>query len=178
MRYYTVHLPRSLSQDGPATEISDSVAGQSLGGALFVREGFNWAALFFSILWAIGHGMWLGALAMAAALALIVGLPEIYGLDGASRAVLIIGYALFCGFNGNDWRRLGLKESGWELVSVIAARDRDHALLRFARLLGRGKETAATATTATAAGVSPERADATRAAPPRLDIGPSPGFWS
>ncbi len=165
MRYYTVHLPHGLSQGGEPK----SSAGQMLGSALFVREGFCWGAFFFSILWAIGHGMWLGALAMAALLALVVGLPEIFALDWASRAVLIIGYLLVCGFNGNDWRRLGLKEGGWDLVSVIAARDRDHAVMRLARLLGRGEESK----------TPPAPASAPQApAAPRLDIGPSPGFWS
>jgi len=76
---------------------------------------------------------------------------------------------LVCGFNGNDWRRLGLKEGGWDLVSVIAARDRDHAVMRLARLLGRGEESK----------TPPAPASAPQApAAPRLDIGPSPGFWS
>jgi len=171
MRYYSVHLPRSLSQGGPGEGDLESSAGQTLGSALFVREGFSWGAFFFSILWAIGHGMWLGALAMAALLALIVGLPEIFALDWASRAVLLVGFLFFCGFNGNDWHRAGLKESGWDLVSVIAARDRDHAVIRLARLLRRGAEGAAQ---------NSPSADTPRATQttPRLDNGPSPGFWS
>jgi hypothetical protein len=164
MRYYTVHLPRGLAQSGD----KESNARQALGSALFVREGFNWGAFFFSILWAIGHGMWLGALAMAALLALIVGLPEIFALDWASRAVLLIGYLFFCGFNGNDWLRAGLNERGWEISSVIAARDQDHAVMRLARLLRRDEESESAATAA------PQTAPAA----PRLDIGPSPGFWS
>ncbi|MDP7343244.1 MAG: DUF2628 domain-containing protein, partial [Alphaproteobacteria bacterium] len=95
MRYYTVHLPRALSQGVPAEGDRAAGAGQALGGALFVREGFNWLAFLFSIPWAIGHGLWLGALIMAAALAMIVGVPEIFALDWGSRAVLLIGYALF-----------------------------------------------------------------------------------
>ena len=107
---------------------------------------------------------------MAAALALIVGLPEIFILDWVSRAVLLIGYALFCGFNGNDWRRLGLKDRGWDLVSVIAARDRDHAVIRLARLLSRVIESESDAARENAPRVAP--------ASRRLDISLSPGFWS
>ena len=94
MRYYTVHLPRVRSQGAAAADDSIQSAGQTLGSALFVREGFNWLAFIFSIPWAIANGLWLGALAMAAALAMIVGLPEIIALDWASRAVLLIGYGL------------------------------------------------------------------------------------
>ncbi|MEE8173035.1 MAG: DUF2628 domain-containing protein [Alphaproteobacteria bacterium] len=170
MRYYTGHLPRALSQGAPVEGERAPSAGQALGAALFVREGFNWLAFLFSIPWAIGHGLWLGALAMAAALAVIVALPEIFALDWGSRTVLLIGYALFCGFNGNDWRRLGLKLSGWDLVSVIAARDRGHAVMRLARLLSTREEGESDAAATSA--------EVPRAASPRLDIGPSPGFWS
>ena len=170
MRYYTVHLPRALSQGVPAEGDRAAGAGQALGGALFVREGFNWLAFLFSIPWAIGHDLWLGALIMAAALAVIVGVPEIFAMDWGSRAVLLIGYALFCGFNGNDWRRLGLAQSGWDLFSVIAARDRSHAVMRLARLLNRED-----AGPGGGGGGAPPRA---APASPRLDIGPSPGFWS
>ncbi|MDP7641337.1 MAG: DUF2628 domain-containing protein [Alphaproteobacteria bacterium] len=165
MRYYTVHLPWALSQGVPAEGDRAAGAGQALGGALFVREGFNWLAFLFSIPWAIGHGLWLGALIMAAALAMIVGVPEIFALDWGSRAVLLIGYALFCGFNGNDWLRLGLAQDGWDLVSVIAARSHSHAVMRLARLLSSEDD-----------GGASSRAAAPP--PPRLDIGPSPGFWS
>ena len=170
MRYYTVHLPRTLSQGASAADENTRSAGQALGAALFVREGFNWLALFFSVPWAIANGLWFGAFAMAAALVVIVGLPEIFALDWASRAALLIGYGLICGFNGNDWRRLGLMQSGWNLVSVIAARDRSHALIRLARLLGGEDEGAPSA----------PAADVPRppSSGPRFDIGPSPGFWS
>ena len=73
MRYYTVHLPRVLSQGAAAADDSVQSAGQTLGSALFVREGFNGLAFIFSIPWAIANGVWLGALAMAAARAMIVG---------------------------------------------------------------------------------------------------------
>jgi hypothetical protein len=170
MRYYTVHLPHALSQGAQAADDSTRSAGQALGSALFVREGFNWLAFFFSIPWAIANGLWFGAFAMAAGLAVIVGLPEIFALDWASRAVLLIGYGLMCGFNGNDWRRIGLKQSGWDVVSVIAARDRSHALIRLARLLSGDEGVVSPAPAASAPPPAPSG--------PRLDIGPSPGFWS
>ncbi len=170
MRYYTVHLPQGLNQGRPAEDDTPRRARQVLGAALFVREGFSWLAFFFSSPWAIANGLWFGAFAMAAALAMIIGLPEIFALDWASRAVLLIGYALFCGFNGNDWRCLGLDQSDWDLVSVIAARDRGHALIRLARQLSDGVEDESDAPAAETPGPSQTG--------PRLDFGPSPGFWS
>ena len=166
MRYYTVHLPENLNQGGPAAGDRKYNAGQILGAALLLREGFNWTAMVFSIVWAIGHGLWLGALALAAGLALIVGLPEIFALDWISRAVLLIGFIVFCGFNGNDWLRAGLKESGWNMICIVAARDRGHAMQRFAHQLDRTAD-------------GPIDENSARPAPvPRLEIGPSSGFWS
>jgi len=170
MRYYTVHLPRGLNQGRSAEDDASRRARQVLGAVLLVREGFSWLAFFFSILWAIANGRGFAALAMAAALAVIIGLPEIFAVDWASRAVLLIGYALFCGFNGNDWRRLGLDQSNWDLVSIIAARDRGHALIRLARHLSNGVEDDSDMTVEETPGPSPIG--------PRLDFGSSPGFWS
>ena len=169
MRYYTVHIPSGLNQGLPA-EDTPRHARQILGAALFVREGFSWPAFFFSIPWAIANGLWFAALAMAAALAVIVGLPEISPLDWASCTVLLIGYALFCGLNGNDWRRLGLEQSNWDFLSVIVARDRGHALIRLARQLRDGVDDKSDVPAAEIPGRSPIG--------PRLDFGPSPGFWS
>jgi hypothetical protein len=170
VRYYTVHLPRALRL-GAAEGEGLPGAGQALGGALLVRDGFSWLAFFLSLPWALAHGLWFGAIAMAAALAVIVGVPEIFAPDWSIRAVLLVGYALFCGFNGNDWRRLGLEQSGWELAGTVAARDRDHAFLRLARRLGEDDEAVPSATPA----APPARP---QPAGPKLDIGPTPGFWS
>ena len=169
MRYYTVHIPSGLNQGLPA-EDTPRHARQVLGAALFVREGFSWLAFFFSIPWAIANGLWFAVLAMSAALAVIIGLPEIFSLDWASCTVLLIGYALFCGFNGNDWRRLGLEQSDWDVLSVIVARDRGHALIRFAHQLSNDVEDESDVSAAKVPGLS--------SIGPRLDFGPSPGFWS
>ena len=166
MRYYTAHFPRALNRATAAEGEGTLVTSQALGSAILVSEGFNWLAFFFSIPWALVNRLWFTALAMATALALIVGLPEIFAPDWRIRAVLLIGYAVICGFGSNDWRRLGLAQNGWELVNVVAARDRAQAFLRLAYLIDDSEE--------------PEgaRQQATPPAGPRLDLGPNPGFWS
>ena len=174
MRYFTAHLPQALNR-GPAAEGEAAThAAEVLGGVVLVREGFNWLAFVFSVLWAIAHGLWLTALAMTLALALIVGLPEIFAPDWRIRAILLIGYAVICGFGGNDWRRLGLAHSGWELVAVVAARDRAHAFLRFAHLLNESGEPNGVWSLQSA----PSSQQSAPTTGPRLDHGPNPGFWS
>ena len=174
MRYYTVHLPGTLSRGVAAGEEETFSTGQALGDAVLMREGFNWLAFVFSVLWAIAHGLWLTALAMTLALALIVGLPEIFAPDWRIRAILLIGYAVICGFGGNDWRRLGLAHSGWELVAVVAARARAHAFLRFAHLLDKSNSSNSGQTVLSASPLHPPDLPTG----PRLDLGPNPGFWS
>jgi len=172
MRYYTAYLPRALTS-GPVVEGDAAVgADEVLGGAVFVREGFNWLAFWFSVPWAVANGLWLTALAMAASLALIVGLPAIFAPDWYIRAVLLVGYALICGFSGNDLRRLGLVNGGWELIAVVAANDRAHAFLRFAYL----QDECDASDDVRSASSLPPRPALPKA--PRLDIGPNPGFWS
>lgn len=164
MRLYSVYLPPRFLQPpelGGATPTQMGVAS----AARFVREGFSGLAFFFSVFWALAHGLWLTALSMAAALVVLIGVPEIFGLDAASRAILVLGYAVLCGLNGNDLRRWALEMRGYECVAVVAARERAHALLRFAQ-----------------GDIEPVKSSATKSArgapAPDLDLGPSPGFWS
>ncbi len=132
----------------------------------FVREGFCWPALFVAPFWAIGHGMWLAAVALLVSLGVLVALPIHFELDAATRAVLIIGWALYAGTSGNDWRRLSLERRGYGLADVLIALDRAHAMMRFsARSEGPHDAHVAGAAPAGAGG-------------PALDLGPSPGFWS
>jgi len=163
MRYYRVFLPRPSGGDDGAVF---SGPGVSLADAELVREGFNWVSCVFSVFWAIGHGLWLTALAMAAGLVVLVGVPEIVGLDTASRVILLAGYAIICGVSGNDLRSMALTNRGFGLVAVVAAHDRASAVIRFAE---RGV-------------APPDEARAESAAalrrPAALDLGPSPGFWS
>ena len=172
MQYYRVLLPRH-----PAAADSDLSAGAAgvavapaaeLADAVLVREGFNWLAFFFSVFWAIGNGLWLTALAMIAGLVVLIGVPEMVGLDLASRAILLLGYAIFCGVSGNDWRAAGLAGRGCQLVAVVAARDRAAALIRFAEQ--------GLAASAVPAGGTEDASPPPR--PAAIDLGPSPGFWS
>lgn len=164
MRLYTVHLPPRFLQPPELGGTVPTQAGAT-SAAKFVHEGFNWLAFFFSVFWALAHGLWLTALSMAAALVVVIGVPEIFGLDSPSRAILVLGYAILCGLNGNDLRRWALEMRGYECVAVVAARDRAHALLRFAH----GDHEPWQGSSAKPARGAP---------PPDLDLGPSPGFWS
>ena len=120
MRIYTIHLPPRF---GPLN--ADPVT---------VKEGFNWAAAIFTVLWALGHRMWLAAIGLLAAGAAIGAGAAFLGLGPESRAALTIGYAVLVGFHANDWRRRSLGRKDFEDAGIVAAPRADAALRRFGDL--------------------------------------------
>ena len=156
MRFYTVHLP----------EGDQGAEGDALGRAVLVREGFNWLAFFFAPFWALAEGLWLAAVPLIAALAAIVVVPQVLGLEPLLPAVLGLGYAVLAGMSANDLRRAGLAGRGYRLVEVVAARSRAQALIRYAEAM-----TPAPVQQPTPAAVA-ARARRT------LGLDPDPGFWS
>jgi len=120
MRIYTIHLPPRF---GPAD--ADPVT---------VKEGFNWAAAIFMVLWALWHRMWLVAIGLLVVSAAIGAGAAFLGLGPESRAALTIGYAVLVGFHANDWRRRALGRKDFEDAGIVAAPRADAALRRFGDL--------------------------------------------
>ena len=120
MRIYTIHLPPRF---GPLD--ADPVT---------VKEGFNWAAAIFTVLWALWHRMWLVAIGLLAASAAIGGAAAVLGLGPESKAALSLGYAVLVGFHANDWRRRSLGRRDYEDAGIVAAPRADAALRRFGDL--------------------------------------------
>ena len=156
MRFYTVHLPANDAgaEDG------------ALGGAILVREGFNWLAFFFAPFWALAEGLWLAALALIGSLAAIVVVPQVLGLGPLLPVILGLGYGVLAGMAGNDLRRAGLAARGYRLVEVVAAPGRAQALIRYAEAM----------TPAPAPPPAPSSPWARASGMRGLD--PHPGFWS
>ncbi|MCZ6721902.1 MAG: DUF2628 domain-containing protein [Alphaproteobacteria bacterium] len=117
MRVYTVHLP-------PWTK----------GGAkdaVFLGEGFSLPAAIFGPFWALYHGHWRTTLLLLAGLVLLGLIAEQLRFDVPSGVVLLLGYLVFVGFNGNDWRRSGLERQDYRLDRVVVAKNREEAELRY-----------------------------------------------
>jgi hypothetical protein len=171
MRLYAVFAPPSPAAAGSAPGPLDVAALSTL---VLVREGFNWLGFFFSVVWALGGGLWFCALLFAALVALAAGVPEIVGLDPLTRALVLLAYAIFCGVSANDLRRAALHARGYRLIDVIAARDQAEALIRLAQARAEAPSSAA-AKPAPAPAAKPV---AKVSSSPALDLGPSPGIWS
>ena len=154
MRFYTVHLPSGNEGTDEGT----------LGRAVLVREGFNWLAFFFAPFWALAEGLWLAAVPLIAALAAIVVVPQVLGLEPLLPVVLGLGYGVLAGMSANDLRRAGLAARGYRLVELVAAPSRAQALIRYAEAV-------------TPAPVQQPAAVAARAGR-TLGLDPDPGFWN
>ena len=120
MRIYTIHLPPRF---GPPD--ADPV---------IVKEGFNWAAAIFTVLWALWHRMWLAAIGLLVTSAAIGAGVAFLGFGPESRAAMSFGYAVLVGFHANDWRRWSLERKDFKDAGIVAAPRADAALRRFGDL--------------------------------------------
>ncbi len=99
--------------------------------AVFVREGFCWGALFFSVLWALWHRMWFTALIIFAVSLAVSVATDLLGLDPLTDAAVGLALALVIAWEANDWRRASLARRGYVTAGVVAARNLPEAERRF-----------------------------------------------
>jgi Protein of unknown function (DUF2628) len=93
----------------------------------FVKEGFNWPALFVPALWLIFQRMWLELVVF---LVLIAGLSWMFGTSDAGQEIagwVSIGLSLLFAFEANDLRGWALERRGYRLWGVATGRDRTEA---------------------------------------------------
>lgn len=91
---------------------------------VLVPEGWSWGAAVFGPLWLLAKRAWIpGVILLAATLVASVIAPRLSG-------VLALGFAALAGFVGQDAVRWSLARRGYVMLEIIAARDRDSALVR------------------------------------------------
>jgi len=120
MRIYTVYLKKT----------ADPLFTPDLE-AVLVREGFNWAAFFFSWIWALVCGLWIVAAILFAGDVVIVLLFELIDLDTRSQFWATVGWHLIVGFAAEDLRRWTLHLRGYALAEIVAAESLAAAERRF-----------------------------------------------
>ena len=113
MRLYTVH-------HRPDSDALDP-------DVVFVKEGFCWPALFVPLLWLIYRKQVWGLLAYLAVTAILSGATLILGLDTITTMLLSVVLSLYVAAQANDWRRWRLGAQGYELVTVVAAKNLSQA---------------------------------------------------
>jgi hypothetical protein len=117
MRVYTVHMRRPTLD--PDRDIR------------LVKDGFNWPAFFFSIVWALWCRLWLVAGILLAAETAIAAAMAALGGDGRTQLIISIGSAVIVGLVANDLKRWTLFRRGYLEVGVVTGSDIDAAERRF-----------------------------------------------
>lgn len=133
MRRYAVYLPPGAT---PGAEAAGPLDPGAFSGLVLVREGFSWSGAVLGPVYAFSRGMWTAGLGALALLSVAAGLPEILGLDPASRILAIIGYAILCGVSARDAWVASLEARFYRLFDVVVARDEAEALIRLAQRTG------------------------------------------
>ena len=117
MRLYTVHiLP------------GDPDPGESI---VLVEEGFCWPAFLLSPLWALWHRLWLAAVILVCAGAMVPAAAYVFGPDPISHGAASLGVAVLIGYFANDLRRWTLERRGYRLDKVVSGAGPDEALGRY-----------------------------------------------
>jgi hypothetical protein len=123
MQIYTVH-----TKSRPPSFLLEK---EEMEKAVFVKEGFCWTAMLFTVFWACWNHMWRhGAMLVVAALVLYF----IFGGTGVAASLqilVVLGALLVVGFEGNNWRREELEKKEYALIAVVAGKNRDAAVFRY-----------------------------------------------
>ncbi len=123
MQIYTVHT--KLQSPFLALE------KEKMERTTFLREGFCWTAMLFTVLWACWHRMWRHGAMLAAVLLLLNLVVEAMDVVAPTRVLVILGALFVVGFEGNNWRREELEKKKYVLTAVVAAENRDTAIFRY-----------------------------------------------
>jgi uncharacterized protein DUF2628 len=110
--------------------------GKSADDVVFLREGFNWGALLFPLLWLTIKGMWIVLIIALAAQFLIWAIAEALGFGEAMRLIFSLAINLILGFQGNELLRWTYERRGFSEVGLVEARDIEEAEYRFFTEIG------------------------------------------
>lgn len=107
MKLYTVHVRPNVAaaQEKP----------------IFLREGFNWMAFFFTGFWALYHRLWWQTIAIVAFNIVVISLGENRVLAMESTNVIQLGLHVLVGYFANDWVRARLQRRGYVMSDITAA---------------------------------------------------------
>lgn len=98
--------------------------------AVLVRDGFHIFALVLPVVWLLYHRLWLDALAVLVAGAVIGGLGSWFGL-GAVAPVASLMLAIFVGLEGASMKVAALRRRGWREWGVVEADNASDAEIRY-----------------------------------------------
>lgn len=107
MKIYTVHVKTG--------------AVNAHEGPVFVREGFNMPAFLLTLFWALYQRMWVHALAIFLANAMLMTLVRMHFMSADSIGIVQLAMNIMIGFHANDWKRAHLAKQGYITADISAA---------------------------------------------------------
>ncbi len=102
-----------------------------LNDVRFVREGFNFFAFLFTMLWAFYYRLWLPGLILLAWQIAFMWLEKGQALHPISIALLHFAIQLVAGFCAQDWLRAKLKRQGYLIADIVTGDSRVRAEQRY-----------------------------------------------
>ena len=97
----------------------------------FIREGFSWAALLLTVLWALWHRMWVVAAVLFALTAALTVATNLELLGQGLASLVSFGISLLFGFEARALQVASLERAGFRRSGLIQASTREAAELAY-----------------------------------------------
>ena len=114
MARYTVHVP-----------VQPETRSEALERAVFVRDGWNWAAFVFGPFWLLWHRHWVTGLLGIVVFAGIIGGIAMLPAAPWAKSIATSLLSILWGLEGASLRRLALKRAGFAEEGLIVGDNLD-----------------------------------------------------
>ena len=111
--------------------------------AVFVKEGYAFAALIFTVLWALWHRLWVVAAILFVILTALNLAAGQWGLQPAVAGLLETAVGLIFGFEARRLWAMSLERSGYRNMGLVEGSNREAAELAYFQEKPRVKESIA-----------------------------------
>lgn len=98
---------------------------------VFIREGFSWGALIFTVLWALFHRMWVVGAVLFSAFALVAAAQALGLIVPQFANALQLAISLLFGFEARKLQAMSLERAGFTIAGLIEAANLEAAELSY-----------------------------------------------
>jgi hypothetical protein len=98
---------------------------------IFVKEGFSFAALIFTVLWALWHRMWVVAAILFVLLTVLNLSAGQWGLDPKLAGLLETAVGIIFGFEARRLWAMSLERAGYRNMGIVEGSNREAAELGY-----------------------------------------------
>lgn len=99
--------------------------------AVFVKDGYSWPALVFTVVWALWHRMWIAAAVLLCLFAAVTVLAEWWGLPEDVIAIVNLALGLIIGFEAASIRGWSLRRAGFTATDLVQATNLEEAEFKY-----------------------------------------------